>query len=75
MGVVVGGEFVELGLQFGSCGGAWSCGEPAFEGLVQSFDFPLCLGVVGASVLLFDATVSEFDFEGVGCASESGGEH
>lgn len=73
-GVVVVGEFVELVLEFGQVACSWSCGEPAFECLVEAFDFSLCLGVVGCSVLLVNAEVEEFYFEGVGSATMSGGE-
>ena len=74
-GVVVVAECIELGLQFGDVGGSWSCLEPLFEGLVEAFDFPLGLGMVGFAVLLLDAEVEQFDFEAVGSVSVSCGEH
>jgi hypothetical protein len=45
--VVVLAKTVELRLQFGQgvCGGL--CGEEAFEGLVESFDFALRLRMPG----------------------------
>jgi hypothetical protein len=36
--VVVGDEGVEECLQLVEAGWGWSCGEPAFEGLVEAFD-------------------------------------
>lgn len=44
LGVVDRAEVVEQALQFGE--GVWvgSCGEPAFEGLVEAFDFALGFG-------------------------------
>jgi hypothetical protein len=54
--VVVGlDEGVELVLQVGEGGGAWLVGEPFFEGLMESFDFPAGGGVVGCGVDLGDA--------------------
>ena len=55
LGVVDGGEGVEQGLQLGQGGWSWSGGEPAFEGLVEAFDFALGLWVVGLAVFLGDA--------------------
>ena len=39
--------------------GGGSGGEPAFEGLVEAFDFALGLGVAGVAVLLGDAQGGE----------------
>ena len=55
LGVVDVPELVELCLEFGDGVGAGLCGEPAFEGLVEAFDFSLGLGVAGVAVLLCDA--------------------
>jgi hypothetical protein len=46
-GVVVGGEFVELGLQFGDRSGWGKGGETFFEGLVETFDFAAGLWLSG----------------------------
>ena len=58
--VVVGfGEFVELGLQLGQ-GGGWALGsQPAFEGLLEAFDFAAGLGVAGPGVLVGDIEVPQ----------------
>ncbi len=48
-------------------------GEPAFEGLVESFDLALGLGVAGVAVLLGDSEEGEEVFEGVLPAAEAGG--
>ena len=46
--VVVGGEGVELGLQFGEVGGQGLAAEPFLEGLLKAFDLAAGLGVEGA---------------------------
>jgi hypothetical protein len=51
LGVVDGGEFVEQCLKVGDGGGSGSGSQPAFEGLVESFDLALGLGMVGVAVL------------------------
>lgn len=53
-GVVPGAELVQEFLKFG--GGVWerSGGEPAFEGLMEAFDFALGLWVAWCPVLLVD---------------------
>ena len=48
--VVFVGEVVELGLEFFDCGGLGLVLEPAFEGLVEAFDFSAGGGVVGGGV-------------------------
>ena len=74
---VVGvGEFVEERLEFVEVVGAALGGEPFFEGLLETFDFPAGGGVVGRRVLLFGAEVSEAGLEGVAAnfpAGEAGG--
>ncbi|WP_284975607.1 hypothetical protein, partial [Arthrobacter sp. efr-133-TYG-104] len=47
-------------------------GEPAFEGLVEPFDFSLGLRVPGAAVLLGDAHGRDEGFEGVPAAAAAG---
>jgi hypothetical protein len=54
LGVVDGAEGVELGLHVGEVGWSGSWGQPAFEGLVEAFDFSLGLGVAGVAVFLDD---------------------
>ena len=49
----------------------WSCGEPAFEGLVEAFDFALGLWVVGVAVFLGDAQAGQEAFEVVVAVGES----
>nr|WP_231737595.1 hypothetical protein [Mycobacterium sp. IS-1742] len=76
--VVLVDEGVELGLQFGQGVGVGLAGEPAFEGLVEAFDFAAGGGVVGGGVDLDDAKVVQFVLQGVAAASaagQSGGEH
>ena len=59
MGVVDSGELVEELLHVGHGGGAGARAEPTFEGLMESFDFALGLGVAGATVFLGDAQGGE----------------
>lgn len=54
-GVVDVDERVELGLQVGEGVGGVAGGQPAFEGLVEPFDFAAGLRVVGAGVDQADA--------------------
>jgi hypothetical protein len=61
--VVVVGEPVDLGLELSDGFWGWLAGEMFFEGLVESFDFPAGLGVVGAGVFGFDAEGEECGFE------------
>jgi len=58
-GVVEAAEGVEQGLHVGQCGRAWAWSKPAFEGLVEAFDFSLGLGVAGVAVLLDDSQVGQ----------------
>jgi hypothetical protein len=50
LGVVEGAEGVELGLRGAQVDGFRSWGQPAFEGLVEAFDFALGAGVAGVAV-------------------------
>ena len=43
-----------MGLHVGEVGWSGSWGQPAFEGLVEAFDFSLGLGVAGVAVFLDD---------------------
>jgi len=63
-GVVVGGEGIQLGLQPGGGGGGVLAGEPVLEGLVQAFDLPAGLRVVGAAVAEGDPQRGEFALKG-----------
>ena len=49
--VVVGGEGVELGLEFVAGVGVGLAGEGFFEGLVEAFDFAAGGGVVGVELI------------------------
>lgn len=71
--VVVLAEVVELLLQAGEGGCGRLRGEPAFLGLVESFDLALGLGVKGLAVLLGDAEGGQEVLEGVAAAAEPGG--
>ena len=71
--VVDASEGVELGLQLGHGGGGWLSGEPAFQGLLEAFDFALGLGMAGMAVLLRDAEVGEQVFKAVAATGEAGG--
>lgn len=70
--VVDRAESVELGLEFVQGGRCWLAGEPAFLGLVESFDLALGLGVARCAVLLGDAERGQGVFEGVLPATEAG---
>lgn len=75
--VVFVGEGVELGLELGQGCGSGLAGEPAFEGLVESFDFAAGGGVIGGGVDLAHAQAVQFGFVLVAAAfaaGESGGE-
>ena len=56
--VVVVAEGVDLGLELleGVDGGLF--GEPFFEGLLEAFNFPLALGMVGSTVFLGDGELA-----------------
>lgn len=69
--VVDGGEGVEQGLQFGDGGWVRAGGQPAFEGLVEAFDFALGLGMIGVAVFLGDAQGCQEAFEVVVAVGES----
>ena len=62
-GVVVGGEGIQLGLQFGDGGGRVLAGEPFFEGLVEALDLAAGLRVVGPAVAEPDPQGGELAFE------------
>lgn len=75
--VVFVGEGVELGLELGQGCGSGLAGEPAFEGLVESFDFAAGGGVIGGGVDLAHAQTVQLGFVLVAAAfaaGESGGE-
>jgi hypothetical protein len=61
--------------QFREGGGGGPCSEPLLEGLVETLDLALGLGVVRGAVLLRDAKVVKEHFEGVRAAAKAGGEH
>ena len=65
-------EGVEQGLQLGDGrrGGVVAV-EPAFEGLVEAFDFALGLRVAGVAVFLGDAQAGQEAFEVVVAVGES----
>ena len=71
LGVVDDGEVVQQGLHCGDSGGAGSRRQPAFEGLVEAFDFALGLGVFGVAVFLGDAQAGQQTFEVVVAVGES----
>ena len=55
-----------------AAGGRSGC-EPPFLGLVETFDFPLGLGVAGGPVLLANTQCCEEVFETVAASGEAGG--
>lgn len=59
LAVVDDSESLELALQASEAGGGRLGGEPALEGLVESFDLALGLGVAGVAVVLDDAEFGE----------------
>lgn len=65
-------ERVELVLEVGEGVGGRLGAEPAFEGLVESFDLALGLWVAGMAVLLGDREVGEQVFEAVTSAAGIG---
>src|SRR5690625_4303387 len=71
--VVNGPKVIELFLEYFHRLGAGLGGEPFFEGLVESFNFSLGLGVAGGSVFLGDSQRGEQVFELVFPAAEAGG--
>ena len=70
-GVVDPAEGVELGWQLAEIVGPGSLDQPAFEGLVEAFDFALGLGVSGVPVFLGDPEAGEQVFEFVVAVGES----
>ena len=64
-------EAVELGLQVVQGGGGGLSGEPALQGLVETFDLALGLRMVGMAVFLGDAQVGEQVLEAVAAAGET----
>jgi hypothetical protein len=76
--VVVGDERIEQGLELVEGGRGGVGGEPAFEGLVEAFDFAARGRVVRSRVLLDDVQAVQQGLEAVAApfaASQSGGEH
>ena len=73
LGVVDDDERVVKGLKFGDCFWLGLLFEPAFQGLLEPFDFAAGGGMVRSTVFLFDAVCSEFGFER-GVSSSSGRE-
>ena len=69
LGVVVGGEGVELGLELGQGGCRGLGGQPFLQGLLESLDFALGLGVVRAAVLLLDPEAAQFVLQAVAAAA------
>ena len=70
--VVVPSEFVELLLQLGDCFCWWSCFDPAFERLVESFDLALSLWVPRSAIFLLNAVVIKGFLEGVATSFPAG---
>ena len=67
--VVDAGEGVQQGLELREGGRLGGLGaEPVLEGLLESFDFPLGLGVVRLAVLLGDAQAAQLVLEPVAAA-------
>ena len=64
-GVVVVAEFVEKCLQFSDGFSGWSGVDPFFEGLVESLDFPLGLGMPWTAIFLLDLVGVEDFFKSV----------
>jgi hypothetical protein len=63
LGVVVGGEGIELGLQAADRDGRFLAAEPFVEGLVEPFDLPAGLRVVRPAVAEPNAQGGELTFE------------
>ena len=64
--VVLVSEGVQQGLEFAGGGGLGALGgQPFFEGLLESLDFALGLGVVGFPVLLPDSEAAQLGLEAV----------
>jgi hypothetical protein len=70
--VVFVGEGIEVGLEVGEGLGGGLLDEPAFEGLLEAFDFPAGGGMVGAGVLVGDPEVGQGGLEGVAAAAPAG---
>jgi hypothetical protein len=63
-----------LCLEAGDRAGATLLGEPSLEGLVEPFDFPAGLGVVGAGVLVVDAEGEQLELDRAAAVAGFGGE-
>jgi hypothetical protein len=73
LGVADAGEGVQQGLEAGEGVGLVRLGaEPVLHGLLESFSFPLGLGVVGLAVFLGDAEAAQLVLEGVAAALAAG---
>ena len=72
-GVVVAAEVVELGLELGDGGRAGLVVEPFLQGLVEAFDFPAGLRVVGPGVGEPDPAGVAGELEGDPAAAAVGG--
>jgi hypothetical protein len=71
--VVLVGEGVQELLELGEGGGLGRLGaEPFLEGLLESLDLALGLGVVRLAVLLGDPEAAELGFQGVASALAAG---
>ena len=70
-GVVVVAEFIEECLQVSYGFSGWSGVDPFFEGLVESLDFSLGLGMAWSAVFLLDFVGVEDFFKGVSSAFAS----
>src|SRR5580700_12111817 len=71
-GVVVGGEGIQEFLELGEVSGLGLGGEPFLQGLPESLDLALGLGVVRAAVLLPDPQAAQLVLQGVAAASAAG---
>jgi hypothetical protein len=71
--VVIPGEGIEQLLELGQCGGLGLLGgQPFLEGLLESLDFALGLGVVRAAVLLPGPQVAQLGLQAVAAAAAAG---
>jgi hypothetical protein len=66
--VVGGDEGCQLGLELGDGGGRRLPGQPFLEGLLESFDFALGLGMARLAVLLPDPEAAQFGLQAVAAA-------
>ncbi len=62
--VELGPEPVELALEFGDASRPVLFGEPLLQGLVETFDLPTGLGVIGPGVLVGDAEGDQLELDG-----------